>query len=92
MKSKVKKSPLIRALIDKGSSDQEIIKKLFVSPQLVHIVRRNYLLEKQSLANSKKKVVNKNPPKVKLVKGNHETKAVLIAIIRALVRELKGMD
>ena len=39
---KVTKSSRIRALIDKGATDSEIVRKLKVSPQLAYQVRKNY--------------------------------------------------
>ena len=42
MARKGSKSAKIRALIDKGLDQKDIVKKLNVSPQLVYIVSRNY--------------------------------------------------
>jgi orotate phosphoribosyltransferase-like protein len=39
---KVNKSQKIRELLDKGLSNAQIVKKLKVSQQLVHIVARNH--------------------------------------------------
>lgn len=71
-RKKENKSAKIRALLDKGLSQKDIVKKLGVSPQLVYIVARNHgvLTDTQSaiakkLGLSTKKNTQKKPVKAK---------------------------
>lgn len=71
-RKKENKSAKIRALLDKGLSQKDIVKKLGVSPQLVYIVARNHsaLTDTQSsiakkLGISTKKYTQKKAAKTK---------------------------
>lgn len=74
-RKKENKSAKIRALLDKGVSQKDIVKKLKVSAQLVYVVAKNHgaLTDTQSSIAKKLGIsVKKTSVKQKMPAGNEE--------------------
>ena len=90
---KVTKSSRIRALIDKGATDSEIVRKLKVSPQLAYQVRKNYDKAWESGARIRDaQVASKKQVPTKEKEYSDQAHQMLGWLTRALKREPLSLE
>lgn len=89
-RKKQSKSEKIRALLDKGMTQKDIVKKLGVSQQLVYIVARNHgaLTDTQSRI-AKKLGLSVKKPAVKRGRPSGKNERVVLARLWSILNEYR---